>query len=78
MSIVQIKKCDICGDEERSTDKPKYWANYHSDRVAIDFRFVPSVQQDLSKDHLCYCCARELHSIIADAIEYIKITQAKT
>lgn len=72
MSSIEIKKCDICGNEERSDDPPKYWSQYHSGKIEINFRSAPNLQSDLSKNNLCHDCAKDLHSIIVDAIIFIK------
>lgn len=69
---IEIKKCDICGAEERSDGQSKYWANYHSGKIEINFKSAPSVQSDYSKEHLCNECAVILSNIISDAIEFIK------
>lgn len=73
MSKIEITKCDICGDEQRDDlTPPKYWADVHSGKVELNFRSVPSLQCDLSKQSLCKLCALDLYSIIVDGIEFIK------
>ena len=71
MAKIEIKKCDICGDEERSDATPKYWACYHSGNIIINFKNAPNIQADFSKDCLCFVCSENLKNIIVDGIKLL-------
>lgn len=73
MSEIKIKKCDICGSEQRSDQKPPpYWADVYSEKITICFKNAPNIQCDFNKDSLCSKCSSLLRDCIVDAIEFVR------
>ncbi len=66
--IYKLKICDICKAEERS-DVTKYWADYFSSEIVLDFKSAPSIQTTLKYDCLCRNCARALFDGICKTVK---------
>lgn len=77
MPTINLLKCDICGEEQRS-DRTTHWTLIFGTNLKIDFKGLCGLQWEKKFEVLCYPCGKAIQDSICNTIEKIQNSETKS